>query len=293
MIDLRNVVCRPASLFAFLAGLVGAALSFATASYAQDVYTFKSVLSTPSASWCMTVPANDQNTHLVVAGCDGQPHQAFAYANQSVLTAGGYCVGGLSGTANQPPSAGDPVAMIDCSGGDDQAWELQPFKDQPDVFAIANPDGLCVTVDNTPVQPNTTLSLAQCAEQPTQGWMRGKVAAAEGQQEFYWYSGHRYCWYDAGWHGGGWYWCGENFHRGIGWGGPIGWHWWHHRGHPWHVRPFPHHPHRVDLHNHGRDHDHGRDHVFHNRGRVQTPAHLTVHGTVHHNPAPKGPPHHR
>ena len=125
MINSKNAVGRPASRFAVLAGFVGVALSFATTSYAQDVYTFKSVLSTPSASWCLTVPTNDQNTHLVVASCDGQPHQAFAYANQSTLTAGGYCVGGLSGTANQPPSAGDPVAMIDCSGGDDQAWEFR------------------------------------------------------------------------------------------------------------------------------------------------------------------------
>ena len=174
MIDLKNVFCRLANVFALPAGLAGAVLSFATASHAQDVYTFKSVLSTPSASWCITVPANDQNTHLIVAGCDGQPHQAFAYDNNSALTAGGYCVGGVSGKANQPPSAGDPVAMTDCSGSDDQAWELQPFKDQPDVFAIANPDSLCVTVENTPIQPNTALVLAQCAELPTQGWVRSK-----------------------------------------------------------------------------------------------------------------------
>ena len=162
MIDLKNVFCRLANVFALPAGLAGAVLSFATASHAQDVYTFKSVLSTPSASWCITVPANDQNTHLIVAGCDGQPHQAFAYDNNSALTAGGYCVGGVSGKANQPPSAGDPVAMTDCSGSDDQAWELQPFKDQPDVFAIANPDSLCVTVEIADTAEYSTRARSVC-----------------------------------------------------------------------------------------------------------------------------------
>jgi hypothetical protein len=258
------------------AALFGAALTPATSAQAQDVYTFKSVLSTPSESWCITVPAGDPNTHLVVTSCDGQPHQAFAYDNGSILTNGGYCMGGLSAVPNQPPSAGNPAAMTDCSGGDDQAWQLPPFKDQPDVFAIANPDGLCVTIETTPVQPGGALVLAQCAEQPPQGWVRSKVAAIEGQDEFYWYGGHRYCWYDAGWHGGGWYWCGENFHRGIGWGGPIGWHWWHHRGHPWRPRPFPH----PGPHGHG----------------PVTRGHVTVHGTaghtttVHGRPAPH--PHH-
>ena len=236
MINSKGLNRRLASIVALTAGVFGTALSFATSSHAQDTYTFKSVLSTPSASWCMTVPTSDSNSHLVVTGCDGQPHQAFAYDNNSALTAGGYCVGGLSGSAKQPPGAGDPVAMTDCSGGDEQAWDLQPFKDQADVFAIANPDGLCITIVTTPVQSGTSLVLAQCAEQPTQGWVRGKVAAVEGE-EFYWYGGHRYCWYDAGWHGRGWYWCGENLHRGIGWGGPIGWHWWHHRGHPWRTHP--------------------------------------------------------
>jgi len=292
MIQLGRSSRRLANLIGLTAGVFGLVSASA---HAQDVYTFKSVLSTPSASWCMTAPAGDPNTHLAVAGCDGQLHQAFAYEN-STLTAGGLCVSGLRGTPNQPPDAGDPVAMTDCSGGDQQAWEFQPFKDQPDVFAIANPDGLCVTVDNTPVQPNTTLSLAQCAEQPTQGWVRGKVAAVEGQEEFYWYGGHRYCWYDAGWHGGGWYWCGENFHRGIGWGGPIGWHWWHHRGHPWRVRPFPHHPH--PFHPHPGPHNHGphREVPAHGhvnlRGSGHVNAHVNAHVNVRRNPTPHGGHHH-
>jgi len=43
----------------------------------------------------------------------------------------------------------------------------------------------------------------------------------------YFYRGHDYCWYYDGWHGPGWYWCGYEFRRGIGWGSPVwGWNSW-------------------------------------------------------------------
>ena len=35
--------------------------------------------------------------------------------------------------------------------------------------------------------------------------------------------GHKYCWYDEGWNGGGWYRCGFENRNGKGWGGPKGW----------------------------------------------------------------------
>jgi hypothetical protein len=38
--------------------------------------------------------------------------------------------------------------------------------------------------------------------------------------QFVW-QGRRYCWYDDGWRGPGWYWCGYHWHRGVGWGGPV------------------------------------------------------------------------
>jgi hypothetical protein len=44
--------------------------------------------------------------------------------------------------------------------------------------------------------------------------------------QFVW-QGRRYCWYDDGWRGPGWYWCGYHWRRGVGWGGPVGWHGWH------------------------------------------------------------------
>jgi hypothetical protein len=38
--------------------------------------------------------------------------------------------------------------------------------------------------------------------------------------------GRRHCWYDGGWHGPGWYWCGYAYRQGFGWGGPRGWNNW-------------------------------------------------------------------
>lgn len=44
------------------------------------------------------------------------------------------------------------------------------------------------------------------------------------------FGGRNYCFYLDGWHGPGWYWCGYASRRGLGWGGPQGWHGWHHDG---------------------------------------------------------------
>ena len=43
------------------------------------------------------------------------------------------------------------------------------------------------------------------------------------------YEGRQHCWYDRGWHGPGWYWCGYAFRRGLGWGGEAGWNGWERR----------------------------------------------------------------
>src|ERR1700761_5419152 len=44
------------------------------------------------------------------------------------------------------------------------------------------------------------------------------------------FGGRNYCWYDSGWRGPGFYWCGYAFRRGLGWGGGAGWHGWHRGG---------------------------------------------------------------
>jgi hypothetical protein len=47
--------------------------------------------------------------------------------------------------------------------------------------------------------------------------------------QFSW-RGRRYCWYNTGWRGPGWYRCGFRWRRGLGWGGPLGWHGWRRPG---------------------------------------------------------------
>jgi hypothetical protein len=51
------------------------------------------------------------------------------------------------------------------------------------------------------------------------------------EQVQYFYGGRNYCWYDGGWHGPGYYWCGYAGRRGYGWGGVLGWNGWGRGGH--------------------------------------------------------------
>jgi hypothetical protein len=41
------------------------------------------------------------------------------------------------------------------------------------------------------------------------------------------FGGHNFCWYDSGWQGPGFYWCGYATRRGLGWGGGDGFNGWH------------------------------------------------------------------
>jgi hypothetical protein len=59
------------------------------------------------------------------------------------------------------------------------------------------------------------------------------AAAAENgaiaEQVQFRFGGYDYCWYNDGWRGPGWYWCGYAYRPGFGWGGPIGWNNWRFR----------------------------------------------------------------
>jgi hypothetical protein len=61
----------------------------------------------------------------------------------------------------------------------------------------------------------------------------------------YVFRGKQHCWYDDGWRGSGWYWCGYNTRRGLGWGGAQGWRGWNRESSGREVR--------------GRDFDRGRE----------------------------------
>src|ERR1700748_1328519 len=54
--------------------------------------------------------------------------------------------------------------------------------------------------------------------------------AGDIEQAQFIFGGRNYCWYDNGWRGPGFYWCGYAFRRGVGWGGGAGWHGWHRGG---------------------------------------------------------------
>jgi hypothetical protein len=57
----------------------------------------------------------------------------------------------------------------------------------------------------------------------------GQLMPVEKAQFFF--GGRNFCFYDDGWHGPGYYWCGYANRNGIGWGGGDGWNGWHGGGH--------------------------------------------------------------
>src|SRR5262249_14894682 len=77
------------------------------------------------------------------------------------------------------------------------------------------------------VLAGTTIKQAEAAIGSMPGGLRDAADELNTQESaaFVW-NGRRYCWYEGGWHGPGWYWCGYAWRRGIGWGGPVGWHGW-------------------------------------------------------------------
>lgn len=70
-------------------------------------------------------------------------------------------------------------------------------------------------------------ALAPANAMPINPTINGESAVLPAQFIF---GGRNYCFYDNGWNGPGFYWCGYAFRRGYGWGGGRGWHGWHHGG---------------------------------------------------------------
>jgi hypothetical protein len=78
---------------------------------------------------------------------------------------------------------------------------------------------------------NPAIAQTVPSTQLTDGVYRtGDLPALETVQ--YIYGGRNYCWYDGGWDGPGYYWCGYAWRSGFGWGGGYGWQGWQggHRG---------------------------------------------------------------
>ncbi|HKH81122.1 MAG TPA: hypothetical protein VKA03_05865 [Methylovirgula sp.] len=74
---------------------------------------------------------------------------------------------------------------------------------------------------------SSIVSVAQAAPVADQTPVRQSASNLMGVEktQFFW-GGQNYCWYDDGWQGPGWYWCGYAWRSGFGWGGGRGWHGW-------------------------------------------------------------------
>src|SRR3954452_15781995 len=62
---------------------------------------------------------------------------------------------------------------------------------------------------------------AQAAALPGADGLRAAIdtSALTENVQLYVFGGRNYCWYDDGWNGPGWYWCGYRYRSGFGWGG--------------------------------------------------------------------------
>ena len=69
--DLAIVTARRATLIALAAGIFGFANFSAQA--ADEFYTFKSVLSSANANWCIEVPGGEYQAgkHVAISACSG------------------------------------------------------------------------------------------------------------------------------------------------------------------------------------------------------------------------------
>ena len=87
--------------------------------------------------------------------------------------------------------------------------------------------GLTLTAAVTLIAFGTLADRLQAAPVAPEGLRaaHGSLDIVEKAQVFVWH-GRRYCWYDDGWQGPGFYWCGYAKRHGLGWGGGAGWHGW-------------------------------------------------------------------
>lgn len=90
-----------------------------------------------------------------------------------------------------------------------------------------------------------TLALAFLSNpvEPEVGGGAGDVRASERRAtliktaQYYRFDDQNYCWYAEGLQGPGWYWCGDQWDIGVGWGGPNGWNGWGGGRRPWRSGP--------------------------------------------------------
>jgi hypothetical protein len=74
-----------------------------------------------------------------------------------------------------------------------------------------------------PLMSGAEAGVGERAGEAVCAWKRWSPIA---RAQYYVLDDEDYCWYDDGWHGPGWYWCGYEGYEGYGWGGPYGWNGW-------------------------------------------------------------------
>jgi len=79
----------------------------------------------------------------------------------------------------------------------------------------------------------TALAVSGLAQAAAPGPFNGLGAAVDElnmvENAQFTFEGRRHCWYARGWNGPGWYRCGYQLRRGVGWGGGEGWNGWERR----------------------------------------------------------------
>ncbi len=83
-----------------------------------------------------------------------------------------------------------------------------------------------ILITATSVSLGLTAAIGQANALPVNRFTPAAIPSDVEQAQFF-YGGQNYCWYDDGWRGPGFYWCGYAWRRGLGWGGGVGWHGWH------------------------------------------------------------------
>ena len=199
MSEPSKVVARRRHKFEFLLTAIAAAVALgvgggpARAADETPYYHFKSILSTPDASWCIEVPGGKYEAGAPVligpctGPCEASANQTFVDSNGNI-TIGGYCLSAL---------ATGGLGLAECNGSDQQVWELKPQTNNVG-YQINNAANMCVTIEGQ-VGPGAPLVLAQCQDLEPQGWELDVPACrpkygAFSEPVYYWHSGHRTCW---------------------------------------------------------------------------------------------------
>ena len=207
-----------------LLAIVAFASAFTSVSARADdegYYTFTSALSTPNSSFCLNVPGSDYQPGKRVAliGCTKTPEPDLR-ARERQQSDGGRALPRRSRRQSRPaarrrrPGGAGRMRRQRSPGVGARSVHQQRFlvrhrgSERPVRHGRRSDRGAagrCWSWRNAPRCRTRAGSRAgrhgRCRSPKAAAYVGGYGEYAE--PEYYWYTGHRYCWYDGGWHGGG------------------------------------------------------------------------------------------